>query len=118
MVAVDQVQRRMALGLLVGDALDDPVRVEPVLAQGLPLRVSEVRFVDGEDYATDTWNKVELVRRCCRPRRNPLSWRPIGDGGFTKRERERDVGLKQMKAELTANVAKSCGLAVVFIFES
>ena len=52
MVAVDQVQRRMALGLLVGDALDDPVRVEPVLAQGLPLRVSEVRFVDGEDYAT------------------------------------------------------------------
>ena len=35
-----------------------------------------------------------------------------------KRERERDVGLKQMKAELTANVAESCGLAVVFIFES
>ena len=115
MVAVDQVQRRMALGLLVGDALDDPVWVEPVLAQGLPLRVSEVRFVDGEDYATDTWNKVELVRRCCRPRRNPLSWRPIGDGGFTKRERERE---REMKAELTANVVESCGLAVVFIFES
>ena len=116
MVVVDQIQRRMALGLLVGDALDDPVRVKPVLAQGLPLRVSEVRFVDGEDYATDTWNKVELVGRCCRPRRNPLSWRPIGDEGFNKRERER--GLKQMKAELTTNVAESCGLAVIFIFES
>ena len=35
-----------------------------------------------------------------------------------ERERERDVGLKQMKVELTANVAESCGLAVIFIFES
>ena len=99
----------MALGLLVSDTLDDLVRVEPVLARGLPLRVSEVRFVDGEDYVTDTWDGVELVGRCCQPRRNPLSWRPIGHGGFTKREkmteRERDAGLKQMKAELAVNVA-------------
>ena len=46
----------MALGLLVGDALDDLVWVEPVPAQGLLLRVLEVRFIDGEDYATDTWD--------------------------------------------------------------
>ena len=90
MVAVDQVQRRMALGLLVGDALDDLVRVEHVPARRLPLRVSKVRFIDNEDYVTDTWDGVELVRRCCRPRRNPLSWRSIGHGGFTKRERTRE----------------------------
>ena len=73
LVAVDQVRQRVALGLLVGDALDDPVRVELVPARGLPLRVSEVRFVDGEDYVTDTWDGVELIKHCCRPRRNPLS---------------------------------------------
>ena len=56
------------LGLLVGDALDDPVWVEPIPAQGLLLQVLEVRFIDGEDYATDTWDKVELIGRCCWPR--------------------------------------------------
>ena len=116
------------MGLLVSDTLDDLVRVEPILARGLPLRVSEVRFVDGEDYVTDTWDGVELVGRCCQPQRNPLSWRPIGHGGFIEREktrererereRERDAGLKQMKAELAVNVAGYCSLPVIFIFES
>ena len=90
LVTVDQVRQHVALGLLVGDALDDPVRVEPVPARRLPLRVSKVRFIDSEDYVTDTWDAVELVGRCCRPRRNPLSWRSIGHGGFTKRERTRE----------------------------
>ena len=90
LVAVDQVRQRVALGLLVGDAFDDPVWVEPVPAQGLPLRVSEVRFIDGEDYVTDTCDGVELVGCCCRLWRNPLSWRLIGHSGFTKRERERE----------------------------
>ena len=36
------------------------------------------------------WDGVELVNRCCQPWRNPLSWRPIGHGGFTERERERE----------------------------
>ena len=68
----------MALGLLVGDALDDPVRVEPIPALGLAIRVSEVRFVDSKDYATDTWDGVKLVGCCCRPRgpktHDPKSW--------------------------------------------
>ena len=86
------------------------------------MRVSEVRFIDGEDYVTDMWDGVELVNRCCQPWRNPLSWRPIGHGGFTERERERererDAGLKQMKAELAVNVAGNFSLPVIFIFES
>ena len=68
LIVVDQVRLHMALGLLVGDALDDPVWVEPIPAQGLLLRVLEVRFIGGEDYATDTWDKVELIGRCCWPR--------------------------------------------------
>ena len=35
-----------------------------------------------------------------------------------ERERERDAGLKQMKAEIATNVTGSCGLSVIFIFES
>ena len=87
------------MGLLVSDTLDDLVRVEPILARGLPLRVSEVRFVDGEDYVTDTWDGVELVGRCCQPQRNPLSWRPIGHGGFTEREREREIPIITYEGE-------------------
>lgn len=61
-VAVNEVRWRMTMGLLVGDALDDPVRVESVAAGGGELGVAEVRFVDGEDEAADAGHRLELLR--------------------------------------------------------
>lgn len=62
-VGVDEVGRRVALGVLVGGAFDDPVGVE-VVAGGGGLGVGwvvEVGFVDGEDEAAEAGDGFELV---------------------------------------------------------
>lgn len=52
-VGVDEVGRGVAEGLLVGEAFDDPLRVEAVAAGGGELGAAEVVFVDGEDEAAE-----------------------------------------------------------------
>lgn len=59
-VGVDNVWRSAALGILVGDALDEPVRVEMVATGWGELGVADIKFVDGEDDTTDAWNMFEF----------------------------------------------------------
>lgn len=60
-VGVDEVGRGAAMGLLVGDAFDDPVGVEAVASVWGELRVAEIGLVDGEDEAADVGDGGELV---------------------------------------------------------
>lgn len=61
-VAINEVRGRVTKGLLVGEALDNPVRVESVAAGGGELGVAEIRLVDGEDEAADAGHALELLR--------------------------------------------------------
>lgn len=61
-VRVDDVGGRPALGLLVGDALHDPVRVEPVPApRGRELRVPQIGLVHRQDEPADARRRFELL---------------------------------------------------------
>lgn len=68
MVDVDDVGRGLAEGLLVGDALDDPVGLKAVAAGGGELRMAEIGLVHREDEAADAGDGLELVRGRGGPR--------------------------------------------------
>lgn len=52
-VGVDEVRRASAVGLVVGDAFDEPARVHPVPAGRGEARAGKIGLVDGEDDAAD-----------------------------------------------------------------
>ena len=66
-VGVDEVGRGAAMGLLVGDALHNPLWFHALAPRRGVLWVVEVRLVDGEDDAADTGNRLELLRSGRRP---------------------------------------------------
>lgn len=68
MIGINEVRRRVALGLLVRHALDDPIGVHLVPARGRVLGVSQVVLVGGEDDAADAWHGLELLHGGVRPR--------------------------------------------------
>ena len=66
-VGVDEVGRGVALGLLVGDTLHNPLWFHPVPPWWGVLWVVEVGFVDSQDEAADARNGLELLRGGQRP---------------------------------------------------
>lgn len=66
-ISVNEIRRRVAPRLLVGDALDDPIGVESEPTGRFIMWTAKIRLVDGEDQSAGARDGFELIDGGRRP---------------------------------------------------